>query len=92
MYGPIIPGVGDLTRMIVEQKKISTKSEKAIVIITTSGGLIEEVDRIVTTLRENYKIVEFVIPNFAYSAGTVLVMSGDEIHMDYYSQLGPIDP
>jgi hypothetical protein len=26
------------------------------------------------------------------SAGTVLVMSGDEIHMDYYSVLGPIDP
>ncbi len=26
------------------------------------------------------------------SAGTVLVMSGDEIWMDYYSTLGPIDP
>ena len=26
------------------------------------------------------------------SAGTVLVMSGDAIHMDYYSVLGPIDP
>ncbi|HZU33911.1 MAG TPA: serine dehydrogenasease, partial [Candidatus Angelobacter sp.] len=37
-------------------------------------------------------IVEFVIPNSAYSAGTVLVMSGDAIHMDYYSRLGPIDP
>jgi hypothetical protein len=26
------------------------------------------------------------------SAGTVLVMSGDAIHMDYFSVLGPIDP
>jgi hypothetical protein len=26
------------------------------------------------------------------SAGTVLVMAGDEIKMDYYSVLGPIDP
>jgi hypothetical protein len=26
------------------------------------------------------------------SAGTVLVMSGDRIHMDYFSILGPIDP
>lgn len=26
------------------------------------------------------------------SAGTVLVMSGDAIHMDYFSTLGPIDP
>lgn len=26
------------------------------------------------------------------SAGTVLVMSGDAIHMDYASTLGPVDP
>ena len=26
------------------------------------------------------------------SAGTVLVMSGDAVHMDYFSVLGPIDP
>src|SRR6202008_4140616 len=38
------------------------------------------------------KQVDFVIPNFAMSAGTVLVMSGDAIWMDYYSVLGPIDP
>jgi hypothetical protein len=36
--------------------------------------------------------VEFVVPNYAMSAGTVLVMSGDAIHMDYFSILGPIDP
>lgn len=34
----------------------------------------------------------FLVPNFAMSAGTVLVMSGDKIYMDYYSILGPIDP
>jgi membrane-bound ClpP family serine protease len=33
-----------------------------------------------------------VVPNYAFSAGTVLVMSGDSIYMDYYSRLGPIDP
>lgn len=32
------------------------------------------------------------MPNHAFSAGTVLAMSGDAIHMDYYSRLGPIDP
>jgi hypothetical protein len=26
------------------------------------------------------------------SAGTILALSGDDIHMDYYSVLGPIDP
>ena len=61
-------------------------------LITTTGGFIEVVQRIVATLRKHYSIVDFVVPNYAYSAGTVLVMSGDAIHMDYYSRLGPIDP
>lgn len=42
--------------------------------------------------RKHYDCVEFIIPNYAYSAGTVLALSGDEIYMDYYSVLGPIDP
>jgi len=46
----------------------------------------------VATLRRHYRVVDFVIPNYAYSAGTVFALSGDAIHMDYYSRLGPIDP
>ena len=61
-------------------------------ILTTGGGYIEVVKRIVETLRHHYAIVDFVIPNYAYSAGTVLALSGDSIYMDYYSRLGPIDP
>lgn len=36
--------------------------------------------------------MSFIVPNFAMSAGTILVMCGDDIFMDYYSVLGPIDP
>ena len=32
------------------------------------------------------------MPAYAMSAGTVLVMSGDKVHMDNFSILGPIDP
>ena len=46
----------------------------------------------VETLRHHYDIVDFVVPTHAYSAGTIFVMSGDSIYMDYYSRLGPIDP
>ena len=42
--------------------------------------------------RHHFQNVVFVVPNQAYSAGTVLVLSGDAIYMDYYSVLGPIDP
>jgi len=61
-------------------------------LLTTGGGYIEVVHRIVDTLRYHYKVVNFVVPDYAYSAGTILVMSGDSIHMNYYSRLGPIDP
>jgi hypothetical protein len=46
----------------------------------------------VAVLRRYYTLVDFVVPDYAYSAGTVLAMSGDAIYMDYYSRLGPIDP
>lgn len=62
------------------------------VVLETVGGYIETVERIVAVFRRHYGKVIFIVPNFAYSAGTVLALSGDEIYMDYYSVLGPIDP
>lgn len=35
---------------------------------------------------------QYTVPDYAYSAGTIFCMSGDEIWMDYFSVLGPIDP
>lgn len=46
----------------------------------------------VEAVRHHCQLVDFVVPKYAYSAGTVFVMSGDAIYMDYYSRLGPIDP
>jgi Serine dehydrogenase proteinase len=92
-YGPIYFGVDDFIRSAVEARvKIKPESDRMIVVVTTDGGYIEVVQRIVAVLRKHYKLVDFVVPNYAFSAGTVLVMSGDSIYMDYYSRLGPIDP
>lgn len=63
-----------------------------MVILETDGGYIEVVQRIAEILRHHFDRIEFLVPNYAMSAGTVLVMSGDAIHMDYFSILGPIDP
>jgi len=93
LTGPIFSRVDDLIRDVVE--KIASNGDcrsKLLVLLTTQGGYIETVERIVQTLRRHYEIVEFIIPDCAYSAGTVLALSGDAIHMDYYSRLGPIDP
>jgi hypothetical protein len=91
--GGILFGVDDITREVIEdKKKEGSGRDKLLVVVTTGGGYIEVVQRIVETFRYHYAFVEFVIPNYAFSAGTVLALSGDAIHMDYYSRLGPIDP
>jgi membrane-bound ClpP family serine protease len=68
------------------------KRKKIAFFLETGGGYIEIAQHIASTLRKHYDTVDFYVPDAAMSAGTVLVMSGDAIHMDYYSILGPIDP
>ena len=88
---PISQPMDDLIRDYIED--IQDKRKKLLVIIETNGGSIETAERIADVFRYHYPgEVNFLVPNFAMSAGTVLVMSGDNIYMDYYSILGPIDP
>jgi len=92
-YGPLYQGVDDILRTRIENGcKRNPASKKLVILLTTGGGYLEPVLRMVATLRKHYDVIDFVIPNYAYSAGTVFAMSGDAIHMDYYSRLGPIDP
>lgn len=92
-YGEIIQGADDRIKDIIEDlKKDLVVHERLFVILTTPGGSINPVKRMVAVFRHFYKEVNFIIPDFAFSAGTILCMSGDNIYMNYYSALGPIDP
>ncbi len=83
-----------------QKKKVKKKATannrtllpKLTVVFETTGGFIEVVERISNVFRRHFKEVDFIVPGHAFSAGTVLVLSGDRIFMDYYSVLGPIDP
>jgi len=90
----MLPPLDDEFRHAVETIRGGrrTKSAHLIVVLETQGGMLEVAERLVSVMRKHYKKVSFVVPSHAYSAGTVLVMSGDDIYMDYYSVLGPIDP
>ena len=88
--GPLAPHI--FVKLIEELKKDSTKHDKLYVILTTPGGSAETVERYVNVLRYHYDEINFIVPDYAYSAGTILCMSGDNIFMDYSSVLGPIDP
>ena len=93
LRGALVSGVDDILRTVIENKRSdSAWPNHLTLLLTTHGGYIEVVKRIVETIRHHYDHVNFVVPNYAFSAGTVLVMSGDCIYMDYYSRLGPIDP
>jgi membrane-bound ClpP family serine protease len=88
---PMANPVDELVRYALED--IKDKKEKLLVILETDGGSIEVAERMANLFRHHYpNHVSFLVPNFAMSAGTVLVMSGDSIYMDYFSVLGPIDP
>lgn len=76
----------------IENLAKDKKHKNLLFNITTHGGSAEMVEVMVDVMRNFYEEVYFVIPDYAYSAGTILCMSGDKIFMNYYSSLGPIDP
>lgn len=101
MGGEAITLVSELNEFVVEQVKDAVEAMKGTrkvrrpqltFIIETPGGYVAAVERLVRILRHHYRRIDFVVPSYAMSAGTVLVMAGDAIHMNYASVLGPIDP
>jgi ClpP class serine protease len=91
--GAIFDGADRLVKDIIEELSTDPiKRDKLSVILTTNGGSLAPVQRMVAVFRHHYKEVNFIVPDYAYSAGTILCMSGDNIYMNYYSVLGPIDP
>jgi hypothetical protein len=88
--GPIYPMASEIVKDALEA--LPDKQDEILVLLETSGGLIHVAERIAIILRHHYKRVSFLVPSEAMSAGTILVMSGDSIYMDYASMLGPIDP
>lgn len=91
-YGPFEGGENQFLTVVEDLANDKNKKDKLFVILTTGGGSAIVVERFVNIIRHHYSEVNFIIPDYAYSAGTIFCMSGDSIHMDYFSVLGPIDP
>lgn len=92
-YGDLGPLPANVFLNLVEElQDDSNKHDKLYVVLTTNGGSAEMVERYVNILRRHYTEINFIVPDYAYSAGTIFCMSGDSIYMDYFSVLGPIDP
>lgn len=62
------------------------------IVLVTPGGLANQVVNFVNTLRPRFDKVNFILLDMAMSAGSIFIMSGDEIVMSSRSKFGPIDP
>jgi len=92
-YGPIANSLEKPFRDFIEDLKADKVQHNTLcIILNTPGGSAETVEKMVKITRHHYQEVYFIVPDSAYSAGTIFCMSGDKIFMDYSSSLGPIDP
>jgi len=73
-------------------QSVNGKSDSVDVLLHSPGGQPDATERIVHILRNKFKEVHFIIPHSAYSAATMLALSGDSITLHPSATLGPIDP
>ena len=63
-------------------------------LLHTPGGNVDAAEKLVRMIRRKVDDAEFhiVVPEFAKSAGTLMVLGADQVVMSDTSELGPIDP
>ena len=62
------------------------------VVLHTPGGLVLASEQIAYALREHPAKVTVVVPHYAMSGGTLVALAADQILMDRFAVLGPVDP
>lgn len=80
-----VDGFTDLINSIQCNKEID-------ILLHSPGGRPDATERLVQIIRGKFQKVHFLIPHSAYSAATMLALSGDSITLHPSAVLGPIDP
>ena len=68
------------------------KGDPLDIMLTTTGGDGEVALRMASIYRAEREDVRIIVPDMAYSSGTILALAADKIVMSSSSTLGPIDP
>ena len=61
-------------------------------ILHTPGGLVLASEQVAAALSKRKGKVSVIIPHYAMSGGTLIALAADEVIMDEYAVLGPVDP
>jgi hypothetical protein len=77
--------------MVADILSNTNEIKKIDIYIETPGGSGEAAEEIVEFIRNKFDFVSFIVSGEAKSAGTIMVLSADEILMTQTGSLGPID-
>ena len=75
---------------VTDHARVPTKP--LFLLLHTTGGRVEPAYLISKCCKKSTTKFVVVVPRLAKSAGTLLALGADEIHMGIISELGPIDP
>lgn len=80
------------SEQILRAIKMTSPDTPITLIIHTPGGLVLAAAQIALALKGHPAKTTVIIPHFAMSGGTLIALAADEIMMDPYAVLGPVDP
>jgi len=84
--------IDDSDLLTLQDFTSETDARHVDILIISNGGSAEASERIVNLLRSRFDSIRWIVPFNAYSAATLLCLSGDAIIMGPAGTLGPVDP
>lgn len=75
----------------IESKLDGITGDLLYLVLHTYGGDVYSAVKIMRILQHKFKQIKVIIPDFVYSAGTIMSLAGDEIHMAVDASIGPLD-
>jgi ClpP class serine protease len=80
------------SEFVLAQIRHTSRDTPIDLIVHTPGGLALAAEMIAMALRDHPAKVTAIIPFYAMSGGTLIALAADEILMERYATLGPVDP
>jgi len=84
-------GVTGLRRMLAEKITLRRRDVVIDLVLESAGGSAHAAYKLMLLLRSYASRVRVVVPDYAKSAATLMVLGADEIFMSPYAELGPLD-
>lgn len=81
----------DTVRVVYEWLRKRGRVERLDLVLSTTGGVVTRARQLALLLREYTEYLTILVPYRAWSSGTLLCLSADELILGPLAELGPID-